>query len=78
MATTMTRQEHLESVAEEAMAYFDQEDQAGAIACVASRFKDHPATAGYAEDGFLMMMVLSTGWEMGRQGFKKAITDFAV
>ena len=78
MAITVSGQEHLEAVAEEAAGYFDRGDQAGAIACVASRFKEHPSTVGYASDGFLMMMVLSTGWEQGREGFKAAVTGFAV
>lgn len=78
MPTAVSAQEHLQAVAGEAVAYYDRDDRAGAIACVVTRFGDHPGTADHAANSGLMLMVLGIGWDQGRAGFMKAITDFAV
>ena len=78
MSIVITPQAHLDDIAREAAEYYDRDDQAGAIACVTTRMKDHPQTAHLAEDSFLMLMVLRTGWDQGRQGFVNAVTGFSV
>lgn len=75
---TTTPQEHLADIAEEVAGYFDRGDKPGAIACFASRVKDHPGTAQIAEDSFLIMITFEGGWAMGRQGVIDTVTGFAV
>lgn len=76
--SSVTAQQHLADIAEECAGYYDRDDKPGAIACFASRVKDHPETAHIAEDSFLIMITFEGGWAMGRQGIINTVTGFAV
>lgn len=72
---TITVQEHLAAIADEAVARYGVSDFGSVSSMVVWRLQDHPGTERLAKRGYTIQRALSAGWSDGPDGLKAAIVS---
>lgn len=74
---TITVQEHLVAIADEAVARYGVSDFGSVSSMVVWRLQNHPDTTRLAKQGYWLNKALSDGWMAGPDGLRSAIVGLA-